>query len=239
MRTTLGLLGLAAALALGGCNDGVVGGGPPSLLEPQTLTATGELATSHVSLHVDNYLFDAAADVRLPLDSIGFVARLGDDAFVIDELVLGLGTINVSPTAMPPAGLRLRQVALSLMPAGGQASFPLRMFGHKAERVDATARMPFEIRWKLELSDGSLFDLGPGTMAPLDVILTVTTTPGAEHPAKLTLAATCKGTCWELPNMLAFADGGISVEAPLLVETLPGGVGGDKLPPIVTASLPR
>lgn len=195
----------------------------PSLMTPLTITSTGEMSKSSVSLHVENDLFGQVDDVRIPLEGITFSARLGTDSFFIDQLAFDLGDIDISPTAMPPAGLRLRQVGLALLPPSGVASFAGNMFGHKETRVDVAATLPFQIQWKLELADGTLFDLGPGVMAPLDFLFSVTpaTTPdGAD--AKLTLVATCEGACWEMPKTLRFENAAITVEAPLLLDaTLP------------------
>lgn len=94
------------------------------------------MSKSSVSVHVENYLFGQVDDVRIPLHGLAFSARLGIDTFAIDQLTLELGDIDISPAAMPPAGLRLRQVALALLPPDGGASFAGNMFGHKETRTE-------------------------------------------------------------------------------------------------------
>lgn len=220
------LIGVASLGLLAACNDSPSVTETPSLMTPLTITSTGEMSKSSVSVHVENYLFGQVDDVRIPLHGITFSARLGTETFAIDQLTLELGDIDISPAAMPPAGLRLRQVALALLPPDGGASFAGNMFGHKETRVDVAATLPFQIQWKLELADGTLFDLGPGVMAPLDFIFSITPpTTASDADAKLTLVATCEGACWEMPKTLGFENAAITVEAPLLLDAIEPGAG--------------
>lgn len=200
-------------LALGCAPDSVEE--PLSLMSAVAITAPGAVGESSVSLHVVNDLFDRAADVRLPVAGLDFAARVDGSGLAIDRLVFDIGDIDVPAAGMPPEGLHLRHVALSMLPAVGDPYDAGNMYLRTADRLEFAARLPFQIDWQLQVAQGQLYELGPGVMAPLGAVLRITLTDGV---ARLKVVATCTELCWELPGLVAFEHGAILVDAPLVVD---------------------
>lgn len=203
-------VGLVLAVALVGCSDTPAPEGAVSLMSPVLLGSTGTLGGSDVAFHVDNQMFGRQSDVRMKLAALDFVAHLTDTSLIVDAITFDIGTVDISPEGMPPAGLRLRNVALR-MTSEAEGS----MIERSANRIDATARLAFEIDWQLELADGQIYDLGPGAMSPLAVMFSIVR--DEVGGAELHLAASCKGACFDLPSTLSFEDGVLGVRAPLTI----------------------
>ncbi len=211
---TFALAGLAPLLLALGCAPDSVEE-PLSLMSAVTITAPGGVGESSVSLRAVNDLFDRAADVRLPIAALDFAARVDASGFAIDRLVFDIGDLDVPAAGMPPEGLHLRDVALTMLPVAGDPYGAGNMYVRTADRLEFAARLPFQIDWKLQVAQGQLYELGPAVMAPLGAVLRITVVDGA---ARLKVVATCTELCWELPGLVAFEHGAIIVDAPLVLD---------------------
>jgi hypothetical protein len=196
----LALLGLVGCGAAPGA-----AAGPVALDAPVTVVADGQAPTSSMQLQASGGFEQQPQQISLKIKKIQLLAQTGAHPR-LDELELPLGDLDVPASALPPSGLKLRDLTLRL-PAGVEA----QVVHEQADALELEVKTPLELDWSLALDNGSLYPLGPARTEPLRLDLDVVR---GESGTVVTVSAHCDGTCWSLPGLAQLENGSLYVEAP-------------------------
>jgi hypothetical protein len=196
------------------CGAGPVGPAPDEIAftTPIRVTTDGAVATaSDVRFEVRGGVEDERARLSVPIDRFDFVLTVGDDRATVEKLEIALGDMNVPPTAMPPIGLPLRDLALGVTPP-----VHLNIVERKIDLVALGADLPLRLAWELELPNGTHYPLGVARTAPLPVDVVVARDGAGD--VGVTVDVGCKGVCWELPGIVTVKDLWVHAEVPVAVR---------------------
>jgi hypothetical protein len=203
-------LGAAVAVALGAAATGcgtpsVAAVAPPSLASPVRVAATQVLPDSRVTIFASGGFQAAPSDLNLGVRAFNLELDTGASPH-LSELMLGIGDIDVPASALPPNGLKLRDLSLSV-------ARPVRATIDHAEdnALEAHAQSPLTLDWSMVLDDGTLHELGAIETEPVDLRVEVyRDTDGATYTA---VHASCPGECWSLRGIAELRDGTVYAEA--------------------------
>jgi hypothetical protein len=193
------------ALVLIGCADPTPA--PPelaSLASPAVVISRHADQTSRVAVVASGGLSSTPSDLTLPIGDLSLRLRTGERA-QLEQLDVPLGDVSVSADTLPPNGLQLRDLRLSL-------AQPVRaeVVHAQPDALELKAMAPLELAWSLVLADGSLYPLGRVRTEPLALDLAVVRSADGIHT---TLSAHCPGTCWSLDGIANLRDGDLYLEA--------------------------
>lgn len=221
MRAWIGLMGTLFLAAAAGCAGAQTDGAPPlaparSLADPVAVAlapsaATGETVDSRVTFTIAGG-FDAERPEQMSIARPQLSVHTSDGRASLDALQLPLGDIDVPAAALPPSGLKLRNLVLTAAPTRAT------VLHAEADALELRASLPLALAWSLQLADGSLYRLGDVRTAPLDVDIQIFRAGGR---LTATVDARCPGTCWAIDGIARLSDGTVHLEADADVTAAP------------------
>lgn len=203
---------LTALLLIAGCHDGAAPPAlGPSLQDPLEVSAAHPSADTKVSFTVASWKDGSATHLDLAPTDLRLVFRTGQKG-EITGLELPLADEDISSQAIPPDGLKLRNLQLGL-----DSTVDLETESTSDDFVELHATAPLRLAWSVVLDDGSVYALGPAITAPMafDVEL-------EKHGDAVIarLYAQCAGDCWSLDGVAHISDGQIHLVAPATLKPL-------------------
>jgi hypothetical protein len=176
------------------------------LSEPRTFAITPS-SSAQVTAH-RTYLSEMEETATLPLlgGDVTVQAR-SDGMLAITAMTLDLGNISLSATTVPPDGLNLMGVTLSLK-ARADAVADWTADGTAAS---ATGRTDLLLDWSLEAAAGAVEPLATQRIA--DVPLDISVVGGANGRLTLTVHATRDGVFWQWSGLLELSDLKLDLDA--------------------------
>ena len=208
-RTPPWLLG-SLALLLGACGGAsslaVAPPGVLSLRAPVEVTARQLTPQSRLTVNAASYKTGSASQVALrPLD-LRLRLRTGERARV-EELEIPLGDVEVAASALPPSGLRLRDLQLGL---DEPADLVVQAVSDRF--LEAHTAAPLRLAWSVVLEDGTLYALGPALTDPISLDFEVERSEDGTLTTTR-LYARCDGVCWSIDSLVRLSDGQIKIDA--------------------------
>ncbi len=204
-----GLL-LSSAIALGavsGCATSTESA-TSTLLNAFSAEAAGPVSGS-VSFTAKGGVGSLATKLELPLTSAPLRLELTEKTAELTSLSIPLGDLMVSKGALPPNGLHIRNLALTVDAASAVID---------ARTTDAVAmhtRAPVELAWEMEVSPGEFYPLAPVKIAGLDFEIGLVESNGENL---LSVDARCAGSCWALPGIVDVSDVALHFDAPVTLH---------------------
>jgi hypothetical protein len=183
----------------------------PSLMEPLEITASAPTDESSVTFEVASWKDGSATRLTLSPKDLMLILRTGKHG-EITGLELGLGNEDVSATAVPPDGLKLRDLSLGL-----DSMVELTTEYASDDFLELHAAAPLRLTWAMQLSDGTDYPLGPAVTAPLAFDLEV---EKSGDQATVRLYARCDGVCWSMDDLARISDGQVHLVAPATLKNL-------------------
>jgi hypothetical protein len=192
---------LGCMTVLAGCGDGH-SASSSSLSQPLSVR-TSTIDDSRVTFTIQGgYSQPTAITMTSPQALLSLHTTAGRAE--LDALTLPLGDVTISPDAMPPNGLILRNMVLR---ADASRADVLHA---QDDALELRAMVPLTLDWSMQLQDGSLYRLGPAHTAPLSVAVQIKR-EGARTIA--TLQAGCAGVCWAIDGVATLSDGVVYLDA--------------------------
>jgi hypothetical protein len=182
----------------------------PSLAQPLQVTATAPSAASAVSFDI-SWKSSSMTHLQLQPSDLGLVLRTGRHG-EITGLELPLADQDISAEALPPSGLKLRNLQLGL-----DGTVPLDTQAAAEDYLELHAEAPLRLAWSVVLSDGSLYALGPAVTAPLSFDVQLERRQGV---VTAEVYAKCSGDCWTLDGLAHISDGQLHLIAPAEIQPL-------------------
>lgn len=213
-------LALVAALACGACAQGApsVGdlpgaGGDPSASDvghrldvPAALAVADQAGGSNAALQAVSLQDGQTAEVQLAVtDGALTLSRSRDGALLVDDLVVDVGDVEVSPAVVPPSGLRITGISLSL---AGPATIDID--DQTADHVSGTASLAVNLQWSVMLDRG-VVDLAPIHLAALPVDLDIDLSGDGALSAQL--RASQDGSFWNWAGVFELRDLSLDIAA--------------------------
>jgi hypothetical protein len=173
------------------------------LTEAARVTVMGVYPESRMNVMASNGATQASAlDLRVQAVTLELTTA---DSPRIHQLVMPLADFDVAPSAMPPDGLKLRDMSLAIArPVHATIKHA------EADALELTAQVPLTLSWWLLLDDGEKYRLGSVQTAPVNLDVTVFRNAGA---TEATVDARCTGECWSATGLIDLRDGHVFVEA--------------------------
>jgi hypothetical protein len=109
------------------------------------------------------------------------LSTLGDGSIVVDKLVASLGDITLSPSAMPPDGLHLTNIKVTLQ----QESYTETSWTSDGTAAAASGSIDLDLDWSLVATDGSVLPLATQHITGIPLSLSVS----SDASGKITLSA--------------------------------------------------
>lgn len=203
------LVALVAGCAGGG--PGVPGVTVPSLTQPLQVTATMPAAETSVSFDISSWKEDSTTHLALAPSDLRFVLRTGKHG-EISGLELPLADQDISAQALPPSGLKLRNLQLGL-----DDTVEVDTLYSSDDYLELHANAPLRLAWSVLLSDGTVYALGPAVTAPLS--FDVQLERGATE-VTARVYARCDGDCWTIDGLARIADGQLHLVASADIKPL-------------------
>ena len=193
---------LVCVAAGAGCSDAHVAGVSNSLAQPVSV-ATGTVAASDVSFTIQGG-FSGATQVAMTVNEPIVKLHTTDGRATLDAIKLPLGDVDISADALPPNGLKLRNLVVSAPETRATIMYDA------ADALEVRATLPLALDWSVVLDDGTLYPLGTVHTSPLDVDIMVSRADGA---TTATVQAACSGTCWSVDGVATLSNGAVYLEA--------------------------
>ena len=196
---SLFLLGCVAAWM--GCSGGHPAASD-SLAQPVSVKS-GAVAASRVTFTIEGG-YKSATPVAMTVAQPLVKLHTSGDRAMLDAIELPLGDVTISADALPPKGLRLRNLIVKAPATRAQ------IMHAQADALELRATLPLSLDWSMQLDDGSLYPLGTVHTESLNVDIAVVRENGE---TTATMQAACLGTCWAVDGVAKLSDGTIYVEA--------------------------
>jgi hypothetical protein len=188
------LLGFIAAAA--GCAQGHPA--PDESLRQPVVVQNGTVTESSVSFTIEGG-FAAPSEVSMAIAKPILKFHTTDRTAEIDAVTLPLGDVTISAEALPPKGLKLRNLVVK---TGATHATVLHA---QDDALELRAKLPLSLEWAMQLDDGSLYQLGTVRTEPLNVDIQVVR--GADGQSVATVQAACLGVCWAVDGLAKLSDG--------------------------------
>jgi hypothetical protein len=201
MRSFVPLLTVVAA----GCASSATEPAPMPLAASIAISNQGVSPQSRVSLVASGGVDPRPAELVMPLKDLKLLVESGDHPRLV-ELSMPLGDVNVPASTLPPNGLALRDLALSLVD-----TTHVEVVHAQADALELAVTTPIQLDWSMVLDDGTIYRLGPARTRPVEVAIDVVRSGCA---TTVTLNAQCLGSCWSIEGIADLSDGALYVEAP-------------------------
>jgi hypothetical protein len=146
--------------------------------------------------------------------SFGVDAR--DGRAWLEDTTVALGDLHLEGGSLPPGGVELRDLVLAI-DSRRSASPEMTVVRAESDLLSLMATRAFELRWKLELEDGTLHTLGPLALEALEVHASVER-DAAGHPG-LELVLLCPGECGGVPGVFSLTGGVVDVRLPVTLSS--------------------
>jgi hypothetical protein len=177
---------------------------PPSLAQPLAITVGQPAAASAVSFDVASWQEDSQTHLDLTPMDLRLVLRTGPHG-EITGMEVPLADQDISAQALPPSGLKLRNLQLGL-----DGDVKVETTVASDDYLELHAEAPLRLAWSVVLADGSIYALGPAVTSPLDFDLQVQREAGQ---VTATLYAQCSGVCWTIDGLARISDGRLHLVA--------------------------
>jgi hypothetical protein len=199
-------------LLVAGCHEGSAPPAlAPSLQDPLEVSAAQPSADTKVSFTVASWKEGSATRLDVAPTDLRLVFHTGKKG-EITGLELPLADQDISAQAIPPNGLKLRNLQLGL-----DSTVELATQSSSEDFVELHAIAPLRLAWSVVLEDGSVYALGPAITQPMafDVEL-------ERHGDDVTarVYAKCDGDCWSLDGVAHISDGNLHLVAPATIKPL-------------------
>jgi hypothetical protein len=146
--------------------------------------------------------------IELPLSSAPLHLELTEKAAELSSLSIPLGEVMVSPAALPPNGLHIRNLQLTV-----EGATSANIDARTIDAVTLHTRAPVQLAWEMEVAPGQFYMLAPAKIPGLDFEIGVVQT--VEGQDLLTLDARCMGSCWGLRGIVDVSDVTLHFDAPV------------------------
>lgn len=196
---------LVVALAAGCTAPSPSGSVGPALTDPLVITAAKMSSASRVSFTVSGPLAKQPTELNEPLQSLQLDLWSGDRPRLV-ELVMPLSDVDVPASALPPSGLKLRNLKLTLVEPAH-----LDVVHAQADALEVRVTTPLRLDWSWQLDDGKIYPLGPAETRPLAFDIAVV--HDGQGGAIATVNAQCDGACWSIDGVASLDDGTLYAEA--------------------------
>jgi hypothetical protein len=193
-------LGCVAGLV--GCAEGRPAEIDDSLTQP-VIVQTGAVEESNVTFTIEGGFAQPSA-VTMAVAEPLIKLHTGGARAELDAVRLPLGDIMVSAEALPPKGVKLRNLVLTAGPAHAE------IVHAQADALELHAQLPLALDWSVQLDDGSLYPLGTVRTEAFNVDVQVVRAAGK---TTATLQAACDGTCWSVDGVAKLSNGALYLEA--------------------------
>jgi hypothetical protein len=184
-----------------GCGGGMVAPAmpaAPSLTRPLEVTTTQLKSDSSVAVTVSSWREGSAQSIAFSPSDLVMKVHTGERPR-LDALELPLGNVDIGAGALPPSGLKLRDLSLGI---DGAVDAQAESTSDDMVKLHVTA--PLRLAWSVELADGTVHALGPAVTEPLAFDIELERKGAA---VTTSLSASCPDTCWTIDG-LARLDGG-------------------------------
>jgi hypothetical protein len=207
MRSFLPLL----AVGLFGCSSASVSSPTPApLTSPLAIAAQGAMAGSRVSVVASGGFAQMPSELVMPLEDLKLRLDSGDHPRLL-ELEMPLGNIDVPASTLPPQGLKLRNLKLTLVEMSH-----VEVLHAQEDALELQVTTPIQLDWSMVLDNGKLFPLGPARTQAVPVSIDIVRSNGT---MVATVNAQCAGTCWSIDGIGSLSDGALYGEAPAVIES--------------------
>ncbi len=207
MRSFLPLV----VVGLVGCSNASVSStSAPPLTSPLAIAAEGAMAGSRVSVVASGGFAKEPSELVMPLDDLKLRLDSGDHPRLV-ELEMPLGNVDIPASTLPPHGLALRNLKLTLVDMTH-----VEVVHAQEDALELQVTTPIQLDWSMVLDDGKLFPLGPARTNAVPVSIDVVRSNGT---MVATVNAQCAGTCWSVDGVGALSDGALYAEAPASIES--------------------
>jgi hypothetical protein len=183
----------------------------PSLSQPLEATATRPAPESRVSFEIGSWSGQTSAHLDLQPSDLRMALRTGRHG-EITGLELPLRDQDISKEALPPNGLKLRNLQLGL-----DDTVSVQTMTVSDDYLELHAEAPLRLAWSVVLDDGSLYALGPAVTAPLSFDVQLTR---EEYSVTARISAGCSGDCWTLDGLARISDGQLQLVAAAEIKPL-------------------
>jgi hypothetical protein len=183
----------------------------PSLMQPLQVTATHPAAETSVSFDISSWQQGSTAHLALSPTDLRLVVRTGGHG-EITGLELPLADQDISAQAMPPSGLKLRNLQLGL-----DGTVPVETRYSSDDYLELHADAALRLAWSVVLSDGSIYALGPAVTSPLSFDVQL---ERSDTDVTARVYARCDGDCWTLDGVARIANGQLHLVASADVKPL-------------------
>jgi len=181
------------------------------LAAPGEVVATQAAADSRVQVTAAGGFASRPSQLSFEIQGLQLLVRTGDRP-ALEQLSLPLGDIQVPSQVLPPTGLSLRDLRLSV-----EQPVAASVIHEQHDALELTARAPLRLDWSLVLEDGTVYALGPARTTPVE--LDIQLSRQAERTIA-TVSARCQGTCWSLDGIASLSDGRVDLIADATVNPL-------------------
>ncbi len=203
------LLIATALMSLVGCAQPDTTDAQVPLASPAEVTASRAGNESRVRVMAAGGFATRPSELAFDVQGLQLRIETGDRP-QLQQLSLPLGDVTVSKDVLPPTGLMLRDLRLSI-----EQPVDATVVHAQQDALELSLRAPLRLDWSLVLEDGTVYALGPAHTEPvqLDVHL-------VRHAAgtTATVSAVCPGTCWSLDGIAQLSDGRIDLIADATVS---------------------
>jgi hypothetical protein len=198
------LLIATALVGLVGCAEPAAVEEPRPLAAPAEVTADRADADSRVRVTAVGGFAVRPSELSFDIQGLQLQFETGDHPRVA-QLSLPLGDVTVGKDVLPPTGLRLRDLRLSI-----EQPVDATMVHAQNDAIELSAQVPLRLDWSLVLEDGTAYALGPAHTAPVQLDVNLVRQGGG---TVATVTARCPGTCWSLDGIASLSEGRIDLIA--------------------------
>jgi len=174
-----------------------------SLKEPVAVRSLG-LLDCQIDLTATGGANSTPTPLQLRAQGVDLELKTGDKPQLM-AMTLPVGDVDVSPQLMPPNGIKLRQISLSV--AQPVAAHVVRATDNA---VEITVHTPLTLHWRMVLDDGTTWALGPTRTEALDLDVRVVR---AGDVYSAVVDASCPGECFVLDGVTALRNGQLDLAA--------------------------
>jgi hypothetical protein len=199
MRSFVPLFGAA----LIGCTAPAPASPPMPLSAPLAISARGAMPSSRVSFVASGGFARQPSEQVIALQDLKLLVDSGDHPR-IQQLEMPLGNIDVPAEALPPSGLKLRDLKLSLV----EPLHPMLVHAQD-DALELEVTTPIQLDWSMVLADGTTYPLGPARTKPVRVAIDVVRDGDA---VIATVNAHCSGACWSIDGVAELRDASLYAE---------------------------
>jgi hypothetical protein len=206
--TALAFVAAAAAVSLGAGCTAPNTFAQPSMADASEIAAVAVRPSSEVAFTRAGSLSPDTAAVRVAVLDARITLHQAGAAVSVPELSIALADVDLPPTALAPAGVKLRQQHLDV--AGPSHVTVLERDG---EVLAVELHGPFKYGASLVLDDGTLYPIGARDGIADDVDVRAVRDAASGRVTVTASAAPAAHECWAASDLLTLSDCSLYVEA--------------------------